>query len=220
VYSSYVASLRVQTAGGPIELINVYNPRDNGPETQRRDLHLLNPKGVATWKRGRQESVIDLVFATELLRSSVMYCCPREDWAIAQDHIPIDIQFNIEALPKPPCKRFALHKLDIIRHLNESCWQDDLDPLYALQRALCEGLEANCPRAKPSPRASRKWPPRASELLAGARRARRAYAASGSPLDLHSQKAHLFKKELRRSNRTTWRKFVEDLSMNPELPNI
>ena len=61
----------------------------------------------------------------------------------------------------------------------------------------------------------------ASELLAGARRARRAYAASGSPVDLHSQKAHqnLLKKELRRSNRTTWRKFVEDLSMNPELPN-
>ena len=37
-------------------------------ETQRRDLHLLKPKGVATWKRGRQESVIDLVFATELLK--------------------------------------------------------------------------------------------------------------------------------------------------------
>ena len=34
VYSSYVASLRVQTASGPIELINVYNPRDNGPQVR------------------------------------------------------------------------------------------------------------------------------------------------------------------------------------------
>lgn len=34
VYSPYVASLRIQTAGGPLELINVYNPRDNGPRVR------------------------------------------------------------------------------------------------------------------------------------------------------------------------------------------
>ncbi|KAN0067715.1 Endonuclease/exonuclease/phosphatase, partial [Elaphomyces granulatus] len=219
-HSPYVASLRVQAMDGPIDIINVYNPRGNGPristwttiekvidaapgrvillgdfnahhsewggvqaaceaqsehlliETRRWDLHLLNPKGVATWKRGQRESVIDLVFASGSLKESVMRCKPREDWAVAQDHIPIDILFDVETLPRPPCKRFALSKLDrpsLIRYIKASDWQKDTEPLCALQRALAEGLEASCPRVRPCSRASRKWSPRASELLAGAR---------------------------------------------------
>src|SRR5436309_14818562 len=33
-HSPYVASLQITTAGGPIEIINIYNPRDNGPRIQ------------------------------------------------------------------------------------------------------------------------------------------------------------------------------------------
>ena len=271
-HSPYVASLRLKTAYGPLELINVYNPRDNGPriktwatiakvieaasgevillgdfnahhpewggdhsasepqsehlllETRRRGLHLLNPRGVATWRRGQRESVIDLIFSSELLKDSVIRCDPREDWAIAQDHIPINVQFSIGILPKPPCKRFALNKLDkpgLLRYLEESGWQTKSDPLDALQRAICEGLEMNCPRVKRCPRASQKWSPRASELLAGARRARRAFALSGLPQDSQAQKSHqnLLKKELRRGSRTVWRKFVEEFSSDTQLPN-
>jgi len=271
-HSPYVASLRVQATDGPIELINVYNPRGNGPristwttiekvieaapgrvillgdfnahhsewggiqalceaqsehlliETQRWDLHLLNPKGVATWKRGQRESVIDLVFASGSLKESVIHCRPREDWAVAQDHIPIDLCFNVETLPRPPCKRFAISKLDrpgLIKHIEATNWQNQTNPLDALQRALGEGLEINCPRVRPSPRASRKWSPRASELLAGARRARRAYATSGMPHDLQAQMSfqNLLKKELRKGNRTMWRKFVEEITSDPGLPH-
>jgi hypothetical protein len=155
------------------------------------------PKGVATWKHGQRESVIDLVFASRPLKESVMRCRPREDWAVAQDHIPIDLCFGIEALPRPPCKRFALNKLDTPGLIN---WQSHTKPLYSLQMALGEGLETNCPRVKPRPRATRKWSPRASELLAGARRARRAYAAKGMPYDLQAQKSlqKSLKKELRK----------------------
>ena len=143
---------------------------------------------------------------------------------MAQDHIPIDILFDVETLPRPPCKRFALSKLDrpsLIRYIKASDWQKDTEPLCALQRALAEGLEASCPRVRPCSRASRKWSPRASELLAGARQARRAYAASGMDHDLQAQKSfqNLLKKELRRGNRTMWRKFVEEITSNPDLPN-
>ena len=34
-------------------------------ETQRRDLHLITPRGEATFKRGTRESVIDLTFTIE-----------------------------------------------------------------------------------------------------------------------------------------------------------
>lgn len=34
-------------------------------ETQDRNLHLITPPGIATWKRGLQETVIDLTFASE-----------------------------------------------------------------------------------------------------------------------------------------------------------
>jgi chromodomain-containing protein len=87
-----------------------------------------------------------------------------------------------------------------------------------LQRAIYEGLEANCPRVRCCPRASQKWSPRASELLVGARRARRAFAASGSPQDLQAQKLHqnLLRKELRRGSRAAWRKFVEEFSSDTQ----
>ena len=39
--------------------------------------------------------------------------------------------------------------------------------------------------------------------------------------DLQAQKSfqNLLKKELRRGNRTMWRKFVEEITSNPDLPN-
>src|SRR6266480_5065598 len=81
-------------------------------ETQRRGLHLITPKGEATFKRGTRESVIDLTFVTEGIKRRVIRCKPRDNWAINLDHIPIEIQLSIQSIPKPPSKRYAVKKLD------------------------------------------------------------------------------------------------------------
>ena len=125
-YSPYVASLRLRTIDNHLTIINVYNPRSNGPriqtwekiaeaiaevegeiillgdfnahhpawggtqaanepqsghlliETSRRGLQLLTPKGELTWKRGMQQSVIDLTFATERTRNTLLHCGPED----------------------------------------------------------------------------------------------------------------------------------------------
>ena len=56
-----------------------------------RNLQLLNEKGAITWRRGLQESVIDLGFATLDIADRIMTYRPRDDWAITKDHIPMEI---------------------------------------------------------------------------------------------------------------------------------
>ena len=192
-------------------------------ETRRRELNLLTPTGLATWKRGRQESVIDLTFATDLIANAVVHCGPREDWAIGQDHIPIDIQLRIDTLPRLPSKQYALNKLrkdEFTQHISKSKWQHNEAPLQALQQSIQEGLDKYCPRASPSPRASRKWTPRASELLAGARRARCKYLASELPHHLQALRSHqnLLKKELCKSNRNMWCWFIGEATTSSDTP--
>ena len=170
-HSPYVASLRLRTTDNTLTIINVYNPRSNGPriqtwetvaeaiteaegeiillgdfnahhpewggpqaarepqsghlliETRRRGLHLLTPRGEPTWKRGMQESVIDLTFATEQTQMAMLHCGPEDRWAITNDHIPINIRLSTATLSPPPTKRYALQKLDkkkLLDHLRES----------------------------------------------------------------------------------------------------
>src|SRR2546421_6682799 len=66
----------------------------------------------------------------------------------------------------------------------------------------------------PSLYANKCWSPRATELLAEARRARRAYHVTNNDHDRLAYKTqkNLLKKELRRAGRTSWRKFLEELS--------
>ena len=150
-------------------------------ETQRRGLHLITPKGEATFKRGTRESVIDLTFVTEGIKRRVIRCKPRDNWAINLDHIPIEIQLSIQLTPKPPSKRYAVKKLDkeaFIKHIKESHWHQDPDPLSKLQGVIKEGLERHCPRSKPSKKANHKWSPRAKELLRDIRQKRKSYLRS------------------------------------------
>ena len=117
-------------------------------ETQRRGLHLITPRGEATFKRGTRESVIDLTFMTEGIKRRVIQCKPRDNWAINLDHILIEIQLTTQAKPKPPSRRYALKKLDkeaLIKHIKESQWHQGPDPLSKLQDVIKEGLERHCP---------------------------------------------------------------------------
>src|SRR5437763_2435120 len=205
-YSPHIASLQLRTMDNHLTIINVYNPRSNGPRIQtwekvaeataevegemillgdfnahhpvwggtqaanepqsghlliemsRRGLQLLTPEGEPTWKRGMQQSVIDLTFTTERTWNAILYCRPEDRWAITNDHIPICIRLSNAVMPSPPSKRYAFQKLNkkkLLDHLKESNWGASEDPLSALQDALHEGLETYCPKARPSPMAKR-----------------------------------------------------------------
>jgi hypothetical protein len=47
-------------------------------ETERRGLTLLTPQGELTWKKGRQESTINLSFALYALSGRIEYCSPEK----------------------------------------------------------------------------------------------------------------------------------------------
>ena len=259
-YSQNATALHLHRAKD-ITIINVYNPRSNGPQIQTwktiqqatheakgeiillgdfnahhpswggpqaaceaqsehlrtatiaSGLSLLTPCGLPTWKRGNQQSVIDLTFASEAVRDLVQFCGPMDHWATMQDHIPIDIQIALSAEEPAPSKRYALERLDkegLTQHLCQSGWACAPCPLTALQQTIQEGLEKHCPKARPSVQANPQWSPRASELLAGARRARRRYNNTGTDHDRTSYQSFqgLLKKELRRVGRANWRRFI------------
>jgi retrotransposon-encoded endonuclease len=155
-HSCYVAELRLRINSRELQIINVYNPRDNGPRIRTwqtieaiiglaprdtiilgdfnchhpywgglqaasepqsehlliamrtREMCLATPPGEATWRRGLQQSVIDLTFVSSDLDDAVRYCGPREEWATAQDHIPIHINVATAPLPLAKSKRYAL----------------------------------------------------------------------------------------------------------------
>ena len=47
------------------------------------------PKGIITWRKNASESIIDLVFVTQLLRDSVIESVVAEDMNSHSDHLPI-----------------------------------------------------------------------------------------------------------------------------------
>ncbi len=215
-----IASLHMQLADKEVTIINVYNPRSNGPriqtwdtiqqaihlvkgkiillgdfnahhpswggpqaahESQSDHLHtaattngllLLTPCRLPTWRRGVQQSVIDLTFASEAIERVVQFCGPVDQWATMQDHIPIDIHISIRA-PKPaPSRQYAMEKLDkegLWQHLNQSNWIHASCQLTALQQTLQKDPEKHCPKARPCVHTNPQWSPRALELLASAR---------------------------------------------------
>jgi exonuclease III len=178
---------------------NIHHPKWGGPRTAtepqansllritgKHNLRLITPPGIYTWKRGAHESVIDLTFASPAIRDRLIFCGTVNRWAITQDHIPIRIQIDLNMQSPATSKRFALKKLNgpaLIADVERSAWHASADPLTALQTAIQEGLNKHCPRARPSPQARRNWSPRAAELLAGARQAKRRYSATHQPED-------------------------------------
>jgi exonuclease III len=83
--------------------------------TKREGLQLLTQQGEITWKRGDQESTIDLTFATQALSTRVEYCGTEDQWALTQDHIPIKITLDLRVSDEPQetHTRYALKKLNL-----------------------------------------------------------------------------------------------------------
>ncbi len=74
--------------------------------------------------------------------------------------------------------------------------------------------EDNCPRVRPSDRARPDWSTKATELLAGARRAQRQYRRYHDPeahIEWKTMKNNL-KREMRKNSKTRWRKLLEELT--------
>jgi len=113
---------------------------------------------------------------------------PRIDWALTQDHFPIQIRLNLGTPELRENKKFALEKADweaILEETKPSKWMD-LDPYIAatnLQKVVVEALEKHCPRKKICDRSRPEWSPRAGELLTGCKRARRQFQRTRSTLD-------------------------------------
>lgn len=77
-------------------------------ETSAAGLHLTTPRGDPTWKRGNQESVINLTFASGNLWERISYCGTENRWALTRDHIPIRIQIDAAAYPQTERQRYAV----------------------------------------------------------------------------------------------------------------
>jgi hypothetical protein len=153
--------------------------------TQARELLLLTEQGDTTWRRGSRSSVIDLVFAEPAISRRVVYCGAKPEWALTRDHIPIQTLIDITSIaPQATSARFAIEKLDIDAAKAEIEAIGVAQTLEGLQTQIRGTLERVCPRARPSTWARPDWSPKAAELLAGSRRARRRYTARGTQEDL------------------------------------
>jgi hypothetical protein len=184
-------------------------------ETRRRGLEIATPEGIPTWRRNQMHSVIDLTFTSPGITARTLRCRPRDDWAVAQDHIPIDISIALAPPKQPPSKRYALQRAEwdkITLRIRHTEWETAEEPIAALQDTIRQALEDYCPKARPSIRANPHWSPEASEFLAGTRRARRRAHATGEEQDRVAYKSYknLLKKELARVSRANWRRFVEE----------
>lgn len=193
-------------------------------DTETRGLHLLTEPGVATWRRNSSESVIDLTFATRGIRDSVQFCGPNEQWALTQDHIPIEIRLARRRLTRDTQTARRMYRLDkadwgkITQHIENSKWDTATSPIETLQEVISDSLQRYCPVSRRGPYSNPKWSPRASELIAGARRARRRYHESGNDHDRTAMQSfqNLLQKELRRTNRANWRRFVSELTADTD----
>lgn len=186
----------------------------------QQDLHLLTPRGEATWKRGAQQSVIDLTFASTGLVEQTTYCGTRDSWTTTKDHIPIDIRLNLAHKTPPKSTRFAIQAADwtaIKKKVQESRWPEAPEPITALQTTLIEAMQNHCPLARPSKVARPNWSPQAAILVAGTRRARRRYNATGAEHDrtAHKELSKQLKKEIARVNQANWRRFVDAFTSAP-----
>jgi hypothetical protein len=187
-------------------------------DTETHGLDLITAQGIPTWRRNNSESVIDLTFGTGGIRHRVLRCGPIERWALTQDHIPIEIHVQCQRDTNATTATRLAYRLDkadwakVNQHIHGSGWEEAETPLTALQEAIGTGLRKHCPVGRQSSYSNPRWSPQASELLAGARRAKRRYNASGSHQDHTAMRSfqNLLQKELRRSGRAKWRRFISD----------
>jgi len=81
-------------------------------------LKLATPPGAITWQWGTAKSTIDLTIMDENLYQRLKRCSPKEEWALTLDHIPIQIQLDLDIKAQPNGKRYAIRKLNIDSFLN------------------------------------------------------------------------------------------------------
>jgi len=180
------------------------------------DLSLLTPCELPIWKRGTQQSVIDLIFVSEAIKKLVQFCDPMNHWATMQNHISIDIQIAVLTEKLTPSKWYVLKKLnknEITQHLCQSEWAYASCSLTALQQTIQKELEKHCSKTHPSAQANSQWSSRTSELLMGARWVRWQYNDTGVKHDrtFYQSFQSLLKKELQRMGCANWRWFIEQL---------
>jgi hypothetical protein len=195
-------------------------------QLENRGLGLLNEKGVITWKRGQSESTIDLGFASSGVKARVMKFQPRSEWTTMEDHFPIEIQLTGAKPRWRQNHRFVIKDAPweaIAEQVERTEWDqgDGEGMLERLQTAIGSALERFCKRARPSDWARPEWSEKAAEFLAGARRARRAFHASGDPVDEENWKRNrnALDREMRRNARTRWRKFIEGITQDADGKN-
>lgn len=190
-------------------------------ETQRRGMSLLLPPGTITWKRGSMQSTIDLAYATWATSSRLVSCKARDEWALTEDHIPVEIVLLATKEAQVYRERFATDKLqteDLRLALQATRWEEGDSPLQSLQTQLLRLLPEYCPKVRPAQQSRPDWSPEATRLLAAARRARREYSAThiDTYLEAHKRLSGQLKKEVQRVSRANWRRLVGELSTRTE----
>ena len=82
-------------------------------KTDAKDLVFATLKEEPIWKRGQQESVIDLTFISPDLYRKVNFYSIIKEWALTKDYILIRIQINNASYPPAERQRFTLKKLNL-----------------------------------------------------------------------------------------------------------
>ena len=189
-------------------------------------LELLNEEGMITWRRGQQQSAVDLGFASSDVKARITKFQSRIEWTTMEDHIPIEIQLTGAKPGWRQSNRFMIKDApweNIAKHVEESGWDkgEAEGMLERLQSAIKGSLELFCKKVRPSDWSRPEWSKKAAEFLAGARRARRAYLASGDPEEEENWKRNrnALDREMRRNARTHWRKYIEEITQNAEDKN-
>ena len=120
-------------------------------ELETRGLALTTPTGEPTWKRGTQESTIDLTFMQEALVDQLEFCGTENTWAITADHIPVRITLNVDAAAQRTRRRYATQKLDQEKYSQEITNRLALileATLKDIQKTINNCLEEYCPKAR------------------------------------------------------------------------
>jgi len=129
-------------------------------------------------QRGTARSTINLTFMDDGLYQRLKRCTPEEEWALALDHIPIQIQLDLDIKAQLNGKRYAIRKLKTDSFLNTVKQQlQDLEEIHLIpnergslatpeeidqrleriQVVIKNGLEEHCPVLKPGPYAQHTW---------------------------------------------------------------
>ena len=160
----------------------------------------------------------------EALVDRLEFCGTENTWAITSDHMPIRITLNVDAAAQRTRRRYATQKLDQEKYSQEITNRLALIPeatLEDIQKTISKCLEEYCPKVRPSKHARREWSPEAAQLLAGTRRVKRQYSATGEAHHHQSYKAlkNRLKQTIRKENRNSWCRFLEETSLNPTKPH-